>query len=195
MKVPALGGKTFAALLATAAIAGVGTAFWLTTKPPVGGPPEVSSPLEETPTTGQAPRPVERQLSSYWIDSQDNGFVVVPVAVFANSTEEAIASALHALKGNPPANDLYSAVPPETEILSVTAKDGEVRINLSAAFGQGGGSASMMGRLVQVLYTATSLDPEAKVFLSVEGQPLTWLGGEGIEVLQPLTRKDLPANF
>ncbi len=195
MKVPALGGKAFAALLATAAIAGVGTAFWLTAKPPGGVPPEVSSPLESAPTERPATRPVERQLSSYWIDSQDNGFVVVPVAVFANSTDEAIASALHALKGHPPANNLYSAVPPETEILSVTAKEGEVRINLSAAFGQGGGSAAMMGRLVQVLYTATSLDPEAKVFLSVEGQPLQWLGGEGIEVPQPLTRKDLPANF
>ncbi|NJK60423.1 MAG: GerMN domain-containing protein [Oscillatoriales cyanobacterium SM2_1_8] len=124
MKVPALGGKAFAALLATAAIAGVGTAFWLTLRSP-SPQPEVGGILEPA-TVGQQPptRPVERQLSSYWIDVQSNDFVVVPVAVFAKSGEEAIASALHALKGEPPTNDLYSAVPPATEILSVTARRG-----------------------------------------------------------------------
>ena len=62
----------------------------------------------------------------------------------------------------------------------------------------GGGSSSMIYRVAQVLYTATSIDPEASVFLSIEGQPLNEnypLGGEGLLLDYPLNRKNLQQNF
>jgi len=46
-----------------------------------------------------------------------------------------------------------------------------------------------------VLYTATSLDPEAKVWLEVQGEPLEYLGGEGVYIPQPLTRNEFQANY
>jgi spore germination protein GerM len=53
----------------------------------------------------------------------------------------------------------------------------------------------MTGRVAQILYTATSLQPTAKVWIDVEGKPLETLGGEGLELKQPLTRQGFEQNF
>jgi len=52
----------------------------------------------------------------------------------------------------------------------------------------------MSSRVAQVLYTATSLQPNAKVWIDIEGKPLEVLGGEGLLLEQPLTGK-LRENF
>jgi spore germination protein GerM len=56
----------------------------------------------------------------------------------------------------------------------------------------------MINRLTQVVYTATSLDPTALVYLSVDGQPLTEntpLAGEGLVVRYPIDRQQLTQDF
>jgi spore germination protein GerM len=68
-------------------------------------------------------------------------------------------------------------------------------VDLSQEFTAGGGSASMTGRVAQILYTATSINPNTNVWIDVEGKRLEVLGGEGLVLDQPLTRQNFEKNF
>jgi spore germination protein GerM len=79
-----------------------------------------------------------------------------------------------------------SEVPPEARVLSVTETAEHYRVNLSAAFAQGGGADAMTLRLEQLIRTVLLTQPDKPVFLDLEGQQADVLGGEGVEVPQPL---------
>lgn len=202
MKLPVLNKVTWLGLIAAAVVGGSATAVLINgtlNQPTTQQPnPQVSAPtstnqITQPPTDSRA---VDGQLAVYWIESSKNKLMAVPITVKAKSNNEAISSVLNTLIAeNPPESTLYSAIPVNTKVLKVTAKNKEIRIDLSKEFTKGGGSASMQGRIIQVLYTATSLELDAKVYLSVEGKPLKYIGGEGLEVPQPMTRKDFALEF
>lgn len=88
-----------------------------------------------------------------------------------------------------------TAIPPQTELLSAEVKGKDVYVDLSSEFMEGGGSAAMAARLGQVIYTASANKPDAQVWISVEGEPLKELGGEGLIVSQPLTVATFERDF
>ncbi len=178
-----------------AIIFGAGTAYILKSPPAVIKAPIINnSAVNNSVNNNSAQVPVQFSATAYLIAERGNKFVAVPVQVATKNSEEAIASALKNMIEVRKAN-LYSAVPEGTKILGLDLNQNNIRLNLSKEFTNGGGSDSMRGRLIQVLYTATSLNPDGNLFLSVEGKPLESLGGEGVEVSQPLRRQNFALEF
>jgi spore germination protein GerM len=110
----------------------------------------------------------------------------------ASGTEATARRALTALAAGPTAEEaargLSSEVPPDLVVQDVRSGGGLLEVDLDAGFASGGGSASMLGRLHQVLYTLSHPTDVDRVALFLDGEPLTVLGGEGVMVEHPWTR-------
>lgn len=83
---------------------------------------------------------------------------------------------------------LSSTIPEGTELLGVEVSNGVASVDLSDEFESGGGSLSMMGRVAQIVYTATRFEDVDSVRFFLEGTPLDVLGGEGLIIDEPQTR-------
>lgn len=103
-------------------------------------------------------------------------------------------SALLASAGKPEGK-LTSTIPVGTKLLSAKVKSDGIHIDLSKEFIQASGSTSAIGRLGQVVYTATEQNPNAPVWISVEGKKLEVLGDVGVEIRQPITRQTYSQDF
>ncbi|MDX2231496.1 MAG: GerMN domain-containing protein [Leptolyngbyaceae cyanobacterium bins.349] len=148
--------------------------------------------------TPVSPITADKTLQVYWLKATATNMQLVasPVQFASGATLEAkLAAAMAQLVAGPTQTEVSSTIPAGTKVLDLTVKENGIHVNLSREFTTGGGSTSMEGRLAQVLYTATSLNPNAAVWLSVEGKPLTLLGGEGVIVAQPVTRKQFEKDF
>lgn len=181
-----LTGFALAALMV--ALVGTGFAFW------TGFNLSQRSPTV-TVDPGKPDKAVPGQAQIYWLNNNDTAIAFVPQNIPPNNdppevqTELALKTLLAA-----PDSDI-SAIPPNTSLLSLTKTATGINVDLSAQFTAGGGSQSMIARLGQIIYTATSTDPNLPVRLLVEGEPLTVLGGEGLMIAQPITRKQFETDF
>ncbi|MEH2252587.1 GerMN domain-containing protein [Nostoc sp.] len=140
----------------------------------------------------------EKTPNVYWLRPKEKNVALVPQPVKVASVQpnQALESAFQSLLAGPPTKGTDSTtIPKGTKLLGLKAENDEVHVNLSEDFTSGGGSTSMMGRIGQVVYTATTLNPKAKVYIDVNGKPLDVLGGEGLELEQPLTRESFQKNY
>lgn len=154
--------------------------------------------------TAQAPQPpakpeaVERTLSLYWVSGSGEPVrlesTATQIIASGSSTSAVLQGAMETLLAGPP-QAATSAIPANTKLRSLTVKNDGIHVDLSKEFTTGGGSTSMTARLGQVIYTATALDPQVPVWLSIDGKPLETLGGEGLMVDQPITRSQYEKNF
>lgn len=165
-------------------------------------PSTPDSPTAQAPSraTNNAPIRYDRPVEVYWLTDEDSavGLMSVPMTGAEKTADPAaqLQDAMEMLLAGPDTqDDRTTTIPAQTQLKGLELQKDGVHVDLSSEFTTGGGTLSMTSRLAQILYTATSSNPEGQVWLKVDGDPLEVLGGEGLVLEQPLTRAYFEDNF
>ena len=193
-------GVAAAVAAATIAVAGVAGYFAMSKSDNPPPNPGISQSTPNPPGSGTPEAITGNKATVYWLEPSGTSFNLVPqpiqVQADVNNPSEFLEAAFNSLLAGPTEGTPgSSAIPQETKLLGIKAEGDKVRVNLSDDFQLGGGSAGMIGRVGQVVYTATALNPNAKIYLELNGKQIEVLGGEGLELEQPLTRENFLKNF
>ena len=118
---------------------------------------------------------------------------LVPVLREVPGTQAIGAAAMTALLAGPTAEEradrvITTAVPSRSRLLGLTIQDGIATVDLSSDFESGGGSASVLIRLGQVVFTLTQFPTVQGVVFHIEGRPATVFSSEGIVLDRPVGR-------
>lgn len=153
-------------------------------------------------------RPVTAPVEVYFVRSRLNADTVavvsrtvsIPRLPGIGSPEgAAVRAALEELVKGPTtverASGFTTAIPAGTRLLGLRIAGGVVYADFSADIESGGGSASMLGRLWQIVYTATQDPASPRVRILINGQEREAMGGEGVIIDHPLERPAQPPVF
>lgn len=147
-----------------------------------------SVPAPTMTSTGETATDVTYQV---WFTQGESLFVVKRSEP---STPRIGSAAVQALLGGPVSDEeaagVGTQIPDGTRFLGLTIAKGVATVDLTSEFESGGGSASMNMRIAQVVYTLTQFPTVKGVLFELDGQPVDVLGGEGVIVDHPVTRKD-----
>ena len=170
-----------------------------TTQPPeTTAPPETTTTPIETTTTTTTGRPELVAATTFFLDdSGGNDARPGPflIAVHDPAPGSEPLDVLEALLDGPPADatagGMVSEIPEGTSVVSlVPGADGVATVELSQEFDDGGGSATMFGRLAQLTYTLTGIDGIDAVLLMENGAVVEVFSNEGIVLDGPMVRED-----
>lgn len=204
------------AFVACAPSAGsVGTVAPPASNPPVSIPPASADPTPAGTPDPSAPTPSQTPDGSptgnttvrayFFLGSFVDNAGLVPVLRTIPATQGVGAAAMRALLEGPIDDELgarpamYTTIPEGTRFLGLRIEGGIATVNLSREFEAGGGTASVLGRLAQVVFTLTQFPSVSGVRFELDGEPVTVFSGEGVVLDQPVGRADytdqLPAVF
>ncbi|MGB3693943.1 MAG: GerMN domain-containing protein [Spirulinaceae cyanobacterium] len=195
-----IAGISAASLIAVGSITGLLAWHILTSSTDLSSSKSEYSPNSSQTSKLSSSKIQQKEAQVFWIDASGSDIELVPSPIAiekekSNQPEAVLDSAFKRLLAGSPTEELATSIPEGTKLNSIKIKEDGIHIDLSKEFTTGGGSASMMGRVAQILHTATSLEPKAPVWLEVEGERLETLGGEGLLIEQPLTRADFREDF
>jgi spore germination protein GerM len=180
---------------------GGGAAWWAKSSLNNAEQPNVQTPapiITEEPPVQPEPITQEKTIEICWLHPTENKIkLVANTLTFEKSVGDnrVLETAMNKLLAGPENSSYTTTIPKGTKLLSLNVHKDGVHVDLSSEFVSGGGSAAMSSRLAQVIYTATSLNNNDRVWIHVNGEALKTLGGEGIVVNQPMTRQDFQDNF
>ena len=149
--------------------------------PTTTAPPTTSAPS----TTSLAAAPVDTKI---YLTSEGRIVIAHRQVPGDNMVRAAIDALLAGTTSAEARGGTTSAVPSGTRLLNVTVDGGLAVIDLSSAFGTGGGTLSMEARVAQIVFTATQFDAVDRVLFLMDGAPIEFLGGEGLILTEPQTR-------
>lgn len=136
----------------------------------------------------------------YFVAGDDVGFRLEPVnrrlgaLPVGERVRLQVAELARGPSGTEAERGLVSSVPGATTVLGAELDGaGVLSVNLGGAFAAGGGSATMTGRLAQLLYTLSQPGDVRAVRLEIDGQPTTVFSGEGLVLAAPWVRAEHPA--
>ena len=209
------------ALLISVAACGPGSGDLGSVATPVPSPaasvdvpsPEPTGGSTATAGPSGSPSPTETAASSetttvrayFFLGSFTHEAGLAPVLREIPRTQAVATAAMAALIDGPNQAEMatspamYTTIPAGTRLLGLTVTNGIATVNLSREFESGGGSASVLGRLAQVVYTLTQFPTVSAVRFELDGQPVTTFSGEGVVLDHPVGRADytdqIPAIF
>ena len=150
---------------------------------------------------GCRPAPRAAEVSVFFTRAEGSAFTVAAVRRTAAGagTADRVRGALEALLAGPTeverGQGLSTAIPSGTTLRNVRVESGIVWADFSREIDAGGGSASMLGRFWQIVYTATQFPDAPQVRILIEGEARNTLGGEGVIIEHPVARPQTPPRF
>ena len=135
----------------------------------------------------------EKEIRIYFTKSAGPEEInLVPVIRTISKEDSYAASAIRELFLGPTKKEelrgVMTEIPVGTRLIKVEESEDDIFIDISPQFLIGGGSATMQLRYLQLYKTLHRLSPYKKFYLQVDGKPLKTIGGEGLEVTQPISR-------
>jgi hypothetical protein len=145
--------------------------------PPASGAPTMAP--SESPAATTAVR-----VYLFQPDAAGGDAHLVPVTRTVPFTRAVATVAVRALLSGPAPDEtgLITMIPAGSQLLGIAIDGSVATVDLTGTFESGGGSASMLGRLAQLVYTATQFPTVDAVRLRLDGKPVDSIGGEGVIV-------------
>ena len=166
--------------------------------------PEPSAEPSDQPTTeptgsddpgsSQAPAGTTIVRAYFWLGGPEGSAGLVAVLREVAGTTAVARAAMNAVLAGPTTGEtgreISTAVPKGSQLLGLSIKDGVATVDLSSEFESGGGSASVLTRLGQVVYTLTQFPSVKSVVFQIEGETKSVFSSEGVVLDKPVDRAD-----
>ncbi len=126
--------------------------------------------------------------------SKELGVVLIPVVRKVPKDSTAYETAIKELFFGPTLEErekleLNTEITEGSRLINITEEKDSIKLDVSGQFMFGGGSESMQVRFRQLRETALTMAKGRPVYLYIDGVLANKIGGEGLEIPQPLQKK------
>lgn len=165
-----------------------------TTDPSDGPSAEPTTSPGASPSPAASPGGTTIVRAYFWLGGGEGSAGLVAVLREVPATKAIATAAVNAALAGPTSGEagrsISTAIPDGSQLLGLTVEGGVATIDLSSEFESGGGSASVLTRLGQVVYTLTQFPSVKSVVFQIEGETRTVFSSEGVVLDKPTTRAD-----